>query len=58
VISFETKSIVTTEKAVAAVFVLKRSQPQNGLARVRWASAAHARLDWLPCAEAIIRDDN
>jgi hypothetical protein len=49
VISFETKSIVTTEKAVAAVFVLTRSKPMSGLTRVRWESrsgTADAAVDF------------
>ena len=35
-ISFDSPSIVTTESSVAAVFVIKRSQPLRGRARVQW----------------------
>ena len=38
-ISFESPSIVTTESSVAAVFVIKRSQPLRGRARVQWSAS-------------------
>jgi hypothetical protein len=61
VISFETKSIVTTEKAVAAVFVLKRSQSQNGPTRVRWASrsgTADAAIDFSDASGTALMADH
>ena len=35
-ISFEADSIVTSEGSVAAVFLIKRSQPLSGRTRVQW----------------------
>ena len=60
VISFETKSVVTTEKAVAAVFVLKRSQPMSGLARVRWearSGTADAAIDFSDASGTAVMAD-
>ncbi len=39
-ISFESPSIVTTESSVAAVFLIKRSQPLRGRARVQWSASS------------------
>ena len=39
-ISFESPSIVTTESSVAAVFLIKRSQPLRGRARVQWSAVS------------------
>ncbi len=39
-ISFDSASIVTTESSVAAVFLIKRSQPLRGRARVQWIAAS------------------
>jgi serine/threonine protein kinase len=39
-ISFESESIVTTESSVAAVFLIKRSQPLRGRARVQWSAVS------------------
>ena len=36
-ISFESRSVVTSESSVAAVFVIKRSPPLTGRARVQWS---------------------
>jgi len=48
-ISFESASIVTTESSVAAVFLIKRSQPLRGRARVQWiaeSGTADAGIDF------------
>jgi serine/threonine protein kinase len=37
-IAFDSPSIVTTESSVAAVFLIKRSQPLRGRARVQWSA--------------------
>ena len=39
-ISFESSTIVTTESSVAAVFLIKRSQPLRGRARVQWTASS------------------
>ena len=39
-ISFDSPSIVTTESSVAAVFLIKRSQPLHGRARVQWSATS------------------
>jgi hypothetical protein len=39
-ISFDSASIVTTESSVAAVFLIKRSQPLRGRARVQWSAGS------------------
>jgi serine/threonine protein kinase len=39
-ISFDSPSIVTTESSVAAVFLIKRSQPLSGRARVQWSATS------------------
>lgn len=39
-ISFDAPSIVTTEGSVAAVFLIKRSQPLRGRVRVQWSAAS------------------
>lgn len=48
-ISFDSPSIVTTESSVAAVFLIKRSQPLRGRARVQWnatSGTADAGIDF------------
>jgi serine/threonine protein kinase len=48
-ISFDAPSIVTTESSVAAVFLIKRSQPLRGRARVQWSAksgTADAGIDF------------
>ena len=48
-ISFESASIVTTESSVAAVFLIKRSQPLRGRVRVQWkaeSGTADAGIDF------------
>jgi serine/threonine protein kinase len=52
-ISFDSGSIVTTESSVAAVFLIKRSQPLRGRARVQWSAAsgtADAGIDFASSA--------
>ncbi|HKS54267.1 MAG TPA: protein kinase [Steroidobacteraceae bacterium] len=52
-ISFESSSIVTTESSVAAVFLIKRSQPLRGRARVQWVATsgtADAGIDFASSA--------
>jgi serine/threonine protein kinase len=52
-ISFESASIVTTESSVAAVFLIKRSQPLRGRARVQWVATsgtADAGIDFASSA--------
>lgn len=39
-ISFESSTIVTTESSVAAVFLIKRSQPLRGRVRVQWSAVS------------------
>ncbi len=39
-ISFDSSSIVTTESSVAAVFIIKRSQPLRGRVRVQWSATS------------------
>lgn len=39
-ISFDAPSIVTTEGSVAAVFLIKRSQPLRGRVRVQWSAVS------------------
>jgi serine/threonine protein kinase len=48
-ISFDSTSIVTTEGSVAAVFLIKRSQPLKGRVRVQWTAisgTADAGIDF------------
>jgi serine/threonine protein kinase len=48
-ISFESPMIVTTESSVAAVFLIKRSQPLRGRVRVQWSAqsgSADAGIDF------------
>jgi len=48
-ISFDSPSIVTTEGSVAAVFLIKRSQPLRGRVRVQWTAesgTADAGIDF------------
>jgi serine/threonine protein kinase len=48
-ITFDSASIVTTESSVAAVFLIKRSQPLQGRARVQWratSGTADAGIDF------------
>ena len=48
-ISFDSPSIVTTESSVAAVFLIKRSQPLRGRVRVQWTAksgTADAGIDF------------
>ena len=48
-IAFDSPSIVTTESSVAAVFLIKRSQPLRGRARVQWSAksgTADAGIDF------------
>jgi serine/threonine protein kinase len=48
-ISFDSTSIVTTESSVAAVFLIKRSQPLRGRVRVQWTAlsgTADAGIDF------------
>jgi serine/threonine protein kinase len=48
-ISFDSNSIVTTESSVAAVFLIKRSQPLRGRVRVQWVAksgTADAGIDF------------
>jgi serine/threonine protein kinase len=52
-ISFESANIVTTESSVAAVFLIKRSQPLRGRARVQWVATsgtADAGIDFASSA--------
>lgn len=39
-ISFDSNSIVTTEGSIAAVFIIKRSQPLRGRVRVQWTATS------------------
>ncbi|HEX2493028.1 MAG TPA: Calx-beta domain-containing protein, partial [Steroidobacter sp.] len=41
-ISFESSDIITSESSVAAVFVINRSQPLSGRARIRWRAVSGA----------------
>jgi serine/threonine protein kinase len=48
-ISFDSTSIVTTESSVAAVFLIKRTQPLRGRVRVQWiakSGTADAGIDF------------
>jgi len=48
-ISFDSTSIVTTESSVAAVFLIKRTQPLRGRVRVQWTAisgTADAGIDF------------
>lgn len=52
-ISFESATIVTTESSVSAVFLIKRSQPLRGRARVQWiaqSGTADAGIDFASSA--------
>ena len=48
-ISFESPSVVTSESSVAAVFLIKRSQPLSGRVSVSWTAvsgSADAGIDF------------
>jgi hypothetical protein len=48
-ISFDSSTIVTTESSVAAVFLIKRTQPLRGRVRVQWTAisgTADAGIDF------------
>jgi hypothetical protein len=48
-ISFESTSVVTSESSVAAVFLIKRSQPLSGRVSVSWktvSGSADAGIDF------------
>jgi hypothetical protein len=52
-ISFDSANIVTTESSVAAVFLIKRSQPLRGRVRVQWiatSGTADAGIDFASSA--------
>jgi serine/threonine protein kinase len=56
-ISFESSTIVTTESSVAAVFLIKRSQPLRGRARVQWiaeSGTADAGIDFASNAQGSV----
>jgi serine/threonine protein kinase len=56
-ISFDSTSIVTTESSVAAVFVIKRSQPLRGRVRVQWTATsgtADAGIDFVSSASGSV----
>jgi hypothetical protein len=56
-ISFDSPSIVTTESSVAAVFLIKRSQPLRGRARVQWTAesgTADAGIDFASSASGSV----
>jgi serine/threonine protein kinase len=56
-ISFESNSIVTSESSVAAVFLVKRSQPLSGRAKVQWSATsgtADAGIDFASNASGTI----
>jgi hypothetical protein len=56
-ISFDSSSIVTTESSVAAVFLIKRSQPLRGRARVQWiaeSGTADAGIDFASNAQGFV----
>ncbi|MGH8185086.1 MAG: Calx-beta domain-containing protein, partial [Steroidobacteraceae bacterium] len=54
---FEDRAIVTSEGSVAAVFLVKRSQPLRGRARVQWSAhsgTADAGIDFASDASGTI----
>jgi serine/threonine protein kinase len=56
-ISFEDRAIVTSEGSVAAVFLVKRSQPLRGRARINWSTqsgTADAGIDFASSASGTI----
>jgi len=56
-IAFEASSIVTSESSVAAVFLIKRSQPLNGRATVSWktkSGTADAGIDFASSASGTV----
>jgi hypothetical protein len=56
-ISFEDRAIVTSEGSVAAVFLVKRSQPLRGRARINWSAqsgTADAGIDFASSASGTI----
>jgi serine/threonine protein kinase len=56
-ISFDSTSIVTTESSVAAVFLIKRSQPLRGRVRVQWTATsgtADAGIDFASSASGSV----
>lgn len=56
-ISFASNDIVTSEGSVAAVFLIKRSQPLSGRARVRWraeSGSADAGVDFTSTADGVV----
>jgi serine/threonine protein kinase len=56
-ISFESDSIVTSEGSVAAVFLIIRSQPLSGRARIQWkatSGSADAGIDFASSAAGVV----
>jgi tRNA A-37 threonylcarbamoyl transferase component Bud32 len=56
-IAFEASSIVTSESSVAAVFLIKRSQPLNGRVTVSWKTSsgtADAGIDFASSASGTV----
>jgi serine/threonine protein kinase len=56
-ISFESSSVVTSESSVAAVFLIKRSQPLSGRASVSWkavSGTADAGIDFASDASGTV----
>lgn len=56
-ISFDSRTIVTSESSVAAVFIIKRSQPLSSRARVQWraiSGSAEAGIDFASRAEGSV----
>jgi serine/threonine protein kinase len=56
-VSFENRTIITSESSVAAVFLIKRSQPLNGRVRVSWVAesgTADAGIDFASNARGTI----
>ncbi len=56
-ISFESPSIVTSETSVAAVFLIKRSQPLSGRVSVSWkavSGTADAGIDFASSASGTV----
>jgi Protein kinase domain/Calx-beta domain len=56
-LSFESRSVVTTESSVAAVFVIRRSPPLTGRVRVQWVAesgTAQAGVDFAANARGTV----
>jgi serine/threonine protein kinase len=56
-ISFESRTVVTSESSVAAVFLIKRSQPLRGRVRVSWTAVsgtADAGIDFASNASGTV----